>query len=42
MPLLGLLDDIGETKDVAAAHPEIVTRLLALAREAPRRNKAEE
>ncbi|MDA1004908.1 MAG: sulfatase-like hydrolase/transferase [Verrucomicrobia bacterium] len=33
--LYNLKDDIGESKDVAADHPEIVARLLAMAQEAP-------
>ncbi|MEI6603691.1 MAG: sulfatase [Verrucomicrobiota bacterium] len=40
--LYNLKDDIGESKNVAADHPEIVKRLLSLAQKAPRRNKAAE
>jgi arylsulfatase len=38
--LYNLKDDIGETRNVAADHPEIVKRLLTLAQKAPRGNKA--
>jgi arylsulfatase A-like enzyme len=40
--LYNLKDDIGETKNVAAEHPDIVKRLLTLAHKAPRRNKSQE
>ena len=37
--LLDLQEDIGETKNVAAEHPEVVERLLAMAKTAPTRIK---
>ncbi|MCX6876418.1 MAG: hypothetical protein NTW21_21805 [Verrucomicrobia bacterium] len=40
--LHSLKDDIGETRNVATDHPEIVKRLLTLAHKAARRNKAAE
>ena len=40
--LYNLKDDIGESKNVAADHPEIVKRLLTMAKNAPRRSKSDE